>query len=279
MSRSRILPLAALAAASALIVPTLATAGPGAVDPSVPAARGTDAVVLTGAQFGLDGDWVAPQNITARQPEADLTECQAHVNPSALGNPTEGGAGSLGQTVQQGCPEGYDEHSHYATPEVDTANATGDSIKGTPVDALRGYRWDAHKKAFVQIPFQVDELFTRYLDNTASGFAIYSGEDQHTSYAFQTEGFRMRKEDPNDPCHALQDSPSAPDPVQGLDDNDELAFMASDAGPQAPAGAELPKGIDAVREVRVADPQNPGSATYAYVMKAAAGGPKPKFGA
>src|SRR5947208_14411730 len=111
-------------------------------------------------------------------------------------------------------------------------------------------------------------MFTRYLDNSASGFAIYSGEDQHTTYAFDREGFRMRKEDPANPCHALPDSATAQDPVKGLDDNDELAFMASDAGAQAPSRAQLPQGIQGVREVRVTDPQNPGAARYAYVMKA-----------
>ncbi|MEA2496921.1 MAG: hypothetical protein QOJ29_4832, partial [Thermoleophilaceae bacterium] len=142
------------------------------------------------------------------------------------------------------------------------------------------YRWDDKAKRFVQIPFQVDEMFTRYLDNSASGFAIYSGEDKHESYAFDTEGFRMRKEDPADPCHALQDSPSAADPVKGLDDNDELVFMASDAGPQAPADATLPAGIEGASEVRVDDPTHPGApTTYAYVMKARPDGPASEFNA
>src|SRR4051794_11810329 len=282
MPRSRLLPFAALLAASALIVPALTTAAPGVVDPSVPAARDTEPVVLTGAQFGLDGDWVAPQNITARQPEADLTECQAHVNPSALGNPTEGGAGSLGQTVQQGCPEGYDEHSHYATPDVDTADATGESIKGTPADALRGYRWDDRRKAFVQIPFQVDEVFTRYLDNTASGFAVYSGEDQHTTYAYDREGFRFTESDPNsaNPCLARMKpgDHAATDPVKGLDTNDEMAFMASDAGPAAPAGTPLPSGIEGLKTISLQDPTNPSAPPrYVYVMRAGANGPDPAY--
>ena len=118
-------------------------------------------------------------------------------------------------------------------------------------------------------------MFTRYLDNSASGFAIYSGEDQHTTYAFDREGFRYRKEDPNNPCHALPDSAVAQDPVRGLDDNDELAFMAKDAGPKAPAGAALPKGIAGMQEVRITDPQNPSATTYAYVMKANANIPLP----
>src|SRR3954452_5521587 len=249
----------ALAAALATAISALGAVP--TVDPTVAAKHDADPIILTGLDFP---QWSARSNQTAKLPATDLESCSGTVEPNGS-DPNDW----LHQ--DENCA-----HNNYAKPEVDTGNTLGD---GTPINELLGYRWDTKHKRFEQIPFQVDEMFTRYLDNSASGFAIYSGEDQHTSYAFQTEGFRMRKEDPNDPCHALQDSPSAPDPVQGLDDNDELAFMASDAGPQAPAGAELPKGIDAVREVRVADPQNPGTATYAYVMKASAGGPKPKFGA
>ena len=45
------------------------------------------------------------------------------------------------------------------------------------------------------------------------------------------------------------------DPVKGLDSNDEVAFMASDAGPQAPAGARCPGGHRGVKQVDVVDPQ------------------------
>src|SRR4051794_26455094 len=257
MPRSRLVPLAALGAAAALLVPALTTAAPGVVDPTVPAARDTEAVVLTGAQFGLDGDWVAPQNITARMPEADVLECV----------PTQ-------------CP---DVHNHYSDPTFDSATVTGDSVKGTPVDALRGYRWDARKKAFVQIPFQVDEVFTRYLNNSASGFAVYSGEDQHTTYAYDREGFRFTQSDgadSADPCTARMkpgDHPAG-DPVKGLDSNDEMAFMARDAGPAAPAGTPLPKGIEGMKTITLHDPTNPSAPDgYVYVMRAAAGGPKPAY--
>src|SRR4051812_45302400 len=233
------------------------------VDPTVAAKHDADPVILTGLDFP---QWSARSNQTAKLPLTDLESCSGTVDPSRGSSPND--------WLEQ---DDNCVHNNYAKPEVDTGDTLGD---GTPVGQLLGYRWNAKKKQFEQIPFQVDEMFTRYLDNSASGFSIYSGEDQHTTYAFDTEGFRMRKEDPSNPCHALADSPVATDPVKGLDDNDELTFMASDAGPQAPAGAELPKGIDAVREVRVTDPQNPGTATYAYVMKASAqDGAKPKFDA
>ena len=49
---------------------------------------------------------------------------------------------------------------------------------------------------------------------------------------------------PERPVHARRAATSPPtqDPVKGLDSNDEVAFMASDAGPQAPPSAALPAG-------------------------------------
>ena len=62
--------------------------------------------------------------------------------------------------------------------------------------SLLGYRWNDETERFEQIRFQVDEVFTRYLDNSASGFSVYSGEDQHTTYAYDREGFRWYEQDP-----------------------------------------------------------------------------------
>src|SRR4051794_24848496 len=251
--------LVALLAALAAAVSTAGAASP-VVDPTVAAKHDADPIILTGLDFP---QWSARSNQTAKLPLTDLADCSGTVTPNGT-DPNE--------WVQQ---DSDCAHNNYAKPEVDTGNTLGD---GTPTDELLGYRWDAKHKRFEQIPFQVDEMFTRYLDNSASGFSIYSGDDQHASYTFDREGFRMRKEDPSNPCHALLDSETAKDPVKGLDDNDELVFMASDAGTQAPSGAALPKGIDAMREVRITDPQT-GAASFAYVMKAGANGPTSKFGA
>src|SRR3954462_8490660 len=113
MPRSRLAPLAVLAALAALLVPALTTAAPGVVDPPVPAARETDAVVLTGAAFGLDGDWVAPQNVTARAP----------------GGPDGGWVAPQNRTESP--PESYvleclpaqypDVHNHHSDPTLDSS--------------------------------------------------------------------------------------------------------------------------------------------------------------
>jgi hypothetical protein len=247
--RARVLCVIVLTAVAAAFAATSSsTAQSPVVDPTVAANRAGDPVVLTGSQFP---GWSAPSNVTAKLPFTDLTQCQS---------------------FDEKC-----QHNHYAQPEVDTGDKLG---SGTPTDRLLGYRWDAKHGRFVQIPFQVDEVFTRYLSNPASGFSVYSGEDQHTTYAFDREGFRYTKSDPSNPCLAQPDSPTMKDPVPGLDNNDEMAFMASDAGPAAPSGAALPKGIEDMRRVTITDPTNPSAQpTYVYVMKAGAKGPHPAYNA
>ncbi|MDT7618465.1 MAG: hypothetical protein QOF00_5912, partial [Pseudonocardiales bacterium] len=170
------------------------------------AARDTEPVVLQGSSFG---EWAAPAEVTAKVPSVAGAQCTSGDNTCT--------------------------HNQYETPEVATGSALG---AGTPVDKLLGYRWTGTQ--FEQIPFQVDELATRYLSNNASTFSVYSQTDQHTTYVFDQERFRWTKSDPSDPCHAVVDgAPTTPDPVPGLDTNDEVAFMASDAGPAAPSGTPL----------------------------------------
>jgi hypothetical protein len=202
-------------------------------DPTVAAVRDVDAVVLTGDRLGT---WAVPSNVTAKAPLTDLLDCQ---------------------TFDEEC-----EHNHYEDPEVDSSEVV--APQGTDVRALSGWRWDGTR--FVEVPFQVDEVFTRYLDNSASGFAVYSGQDQHTTYAFQREGFRFTESSPTDPCLAVATSPAAIDPIRGLDSNDEIAFMARDAGAKAPAEALRPHGTTGVKQVEVVDPLTQ-KTSYLYVMQ------------
>ena len=228
-------PVLALAVALGLAVPVVSHAAIGPLpDPTVAAQRDTEAVILHGADFPA---WAMPGNVTAKLPFTDLTCVQAAGAECA--------------------------HNHYATPEVDSGKTAG---PGPDVTKITGWRWDG--KRFVEVPFQVDEIFTRYLDNSDSGFAVYSGEDQHTSYAFDREGFRWTK----GTCVASPDSPVAKDPVQGLDTDDELAFMAADAAGQAPSGTSLPKGATKSQQVTLLDPLTQ-KRTYVYVMQ----GRRPSF--
>jgi hypothetical protein len=243
MNRTLIL---AAGAALALAAPAHAQLPGGLPDLTVTAKHDTEPIVLKGASFG---PWSVPADQTVQPPLMDLVDCPPGTDTDTC------------------------DHNEYADPAVDTAS---DSVQGAPVNQLIGYRWDTATSKFVQIPFQVDEVFTRYLSNEASGFSIYSGQDQHTTYAYDREGFRYTNSDPGDPCHAIAASPAMKDPVKGLDSNDEVAFMASDAGPKAPSGAIRPAGIDGVKEVTVVDPQT-GAASYVYVMLARAVGPRPAF--
>jgi hypothetical protein len=57
------------------------------------------------------------------------------------------------------------------------------------------------------------------------------------------------------------------DPVPTLDDDDEIAFMASDAGPQAPADAKTPGHIGPDRqEIALTDPTDPAHPHYVYLF-------------
>jgi len=259
------LPLAA-ALAIGVALPAAAQV-PGVVNPTVPAARDADPVILTGKDLG---SWATPSNQTARLPLQDVL-CN-EVDPSA-GDPTSGGASGVTDSFDtSGC-----EHNDYEQPDVDSADAAAPA--GTDVDKLYGYKWDRFEREFLQIPFQVDEVFTRYLANNASGFAVYSGEDQHTTYAYDREGFRWYGQDESNPCLATPASAVAKDPIRGLDHNDELAFMARDADIQAPLGAVKPAGIEAMQEVKVADPTNPTAPVkYVYIARAGTGpAPSQKF--
>ena len=125
----------------------------------------------------------------------------------------------------------------------------------------------------------MDERFTRYLTNNESGFAFYSGMDKHTTYAFDREGWRFTASDPSDACLAAprRGVVTTPDPIPGLDDNDEMVFMYSDTGPKpAPANADLPKGILGLQEVQVTDPFS-GKTRFGYVALAGDRGPEPEF--
>lgn len=258
---------------------TLLVAVPaGAQDLTVPAKRDTEPVVLTGKDMG---EWAVPAETTVRLPLWDLVDCPPTVDPEKLTeDPSEDGVQNFAGGLLPSCPEGVDPHNHYATPHVDTSALQ--VTAGKPVGRLLGFRWNGTR--YEQIRFQVDEVFTRYLNNTASGFSAYSGEDRHTTYAYDgphdREGFRWTADGPEgNPCLARPASPAASDPVRGLDHDDELAFMASDAGAKAPAGAPLPAGVVAAREVAIADPFDGGKVRYAYVMLAGASGPAPAFGA
>ncbi|MEA2461063.1 MAG: hypothetical protein QOH90_1240, partial [Actinomycetota bacterium] len=232
--------------------------------PSDPgASRETEPVVLTGDRFP---EWATLGDVALEGPTAKGALC-------------EGGGHS--DPGEEPCT-----HNTYEDPDFQSSDYL--DKEGVATDRLLGYHWNAELGGFEQIPFQVDEMFVRYLSNNNSGFAFYSETDQHTSYAFDREGFRWtadRRNDPEQagnplaPCLAKPASEVAADPVKGLDTDDELVFMDRDASAQAPADAPLPVGVQDSYEVAVADPTHPGEVKYAYVMLAGPDGPAAAFDA
>src|SRR5947209_16837525 len=130
--RTFVVTAAALAVGATALAPALASTP--VADPTIPAGRDVEPVVLTGASFP---QWAAPAEVTAKVPSAAGASCTS-------GNNT--------------CT-----HNTYEQPEV----ATGDKLgSGVDVNKLLGYRWSG--KTFVQIQYRVDEQGTRDIYNNAS---------------------------------------------------------------------------------------------------------------
>ena len=136
--------------------------------------------------------------------------------------------------------------------------------QGVPVEDIAAYRWDGNR--FVEVPVQVDERFPYFLANGRSDFGFYSGTDEELSYAWDVEAWN-RTAGQCQAAHPDGTPIATPDPVAGLDDDDEIVFMASDTGARAPSGAVGPSGTGATRqEVAVVDPLNPTATGYVYLF-------------
>jgi hypothetical protein len=137
--------------------------------------------------------------------------------------------------------------------------------QGVPVNEVAAYRWNGTR--FVEVPVQVDERFPYFLANGNSDFAMYSGTDEELTYAWDVEAWNRTA----GTCFAEHPEgvpTSTPDPVPGLDDDDEIVFMASDAGAKAPATATGPAGTGTSRqEVAVVDPLAAGQTSYVYLFR------------
>jgi hypothetical protein len=188
--RLKLFVLLAVAAVAAPLGARADISGPPSV-PTSPQERSVDPVVLTGSQFP---GWSAGPEVVAHEPGSPL-------NSDTAGQEANNPVGKSDCYDPDANP--YDEndngdHSCVQESRLPSANNTvGDAVNGSlnttigaDVDRVVGFRWDAAKRRFVQFPLQVDEKFTRFISNNASGFAIYSGVDQETNYAFDREGFR-----------------------------------------------------------------------------------------
>ncbi|HVT34653.1 MAG TPA: hypothetical protein VHE37_03670, partial [Nevskiaceae bacterium] len=139
------------------------------------------------------------------------------------------------------------------------------SPTGKPVERIAAYKWDGTQ--FVEIPVQVDEKFPFFLANADSSFSVYSGTDEELTYAWDLERWQ-NTDDPANLCNAGYSKGMA-DPVAGLDDDDEIAFMAQDSGAQAPQGAR-PADPDldpaeTLQMVALVDALDPQAQRYVYL--------------
>ena len=151
-----------------------------------------------------------------------------------------------------------DRDAHHGTITVPP-----DARAGVAVGQIAAYRFERGR--WVEIPVQVDERYPYFLANGSSDFAFYSTVDEELTYAWGDESWLKTAGQ----CEAAY-PPSVgpvPDPVPTLDDDDEIVFMASDAGDIAPAGTAGPPGTGPARQqVTIADPLDPSSVRHVYLF-------------
>ena len=220
--------VAALAALAAVAALPLGPRSAGAAPTDAPE-RSVEPVVLTGAQL--------PQ--WSRLPAVGI----ANPYPSGAGDPHPFGDGVR------------DAHNGTLVVPPDTRS-------GVPVEQIAAYRWE---RGWKEIPVQVDERFPYFLANANSDFSFYSGTDEELTYEWDTESWLKT----DGLCEAAYPEGVGPtkDPVSTLDDDDEVVFMASDAGTAAPDSAPAPRG--ASRQyiaVRLVDPLAPTTERYVYLF-------------
>ncbi|MDX1658246.1 MAG: hypothetical protein R3343_05450 [Nitriliruptorales bacterium] len=232
-----------------------AAALPAGSEVGVPPARDAEPVVLTGADLP---DWSAPP---------------ADGQPAPYPSGTEAGDGV--RSAHNGI-----------------LVTTGQ--EGAPVDHVVAYRYDS-ASGWTEIPVQVDERFPYFLANARSDFGQYSGTDTELTYAWNPTATSVGEEawkkvagqcearypSPDELDQLVADGVITPgigetaadytgpmaDPVPGVDADDEIVFMASDAGDLAPLDAPPPTETASSRhEVVVSDPLNPADTRAVYLF-------------
>jgi hypothetical protein len=247
--------VAAMALATTPLWRASALAGTGTTGTGV-AGAGTAGVVGTGTGAAGAADSAGP---TTRPGVAPVVLTGAQL-------PGWSRSAATGTPAQPPNPLDSVRDAHHGTLVVPP-----DARTGVPVGDVGAYRWDDAHQGWQEVPVQVDERFPYFLANFRSDFGVYSQTDTELTYAWTDERWNRTAgectaEHPTGTPHAMAD------PVPTLDDDDEVAFMASDAGDKAPAKTQGPPGTaaqpaDAARqEVAVADPLDPTATRYVYLF-------------
>jgi hypothetical protein len=241
------------------VVPTVhySSSGP------IVSARASEPVVITGAQI--------PQ----------------WTRSSATGSPAPYPSGAAKSTGGDGARSAH--NGVLAVPP--------DSRTGVDPDQVTAFSWNG--SAWVEVPVQVDQRYPYFLANGHSSFSTYSGTDQELTYAWNPTAHSTGEEawkkvfgdcsaryqqtaaeltsaiasgavsPGSNPAVAADDYTQAtPDPVRQLNDDDEIAMMAGDAGLQAPSGTAPPAGTTpgSGQTVTVVDPLSPATHGYIYLF-------------
>ncbi|MFL6241206.1 MAG: hypothetical protein ACJ735_17120 [Actinomycetes bacterium] len=244
-----------IAAASVLVPSVALAAAPSTSGAGVHAARASAPVVITGAQVPL---W-------SRLPAEGVAE------------PYPSGAATTGDGRR--------------TAHNGTLVVPPDKRTGVDVNQIAAYRWTG--RAWQEVPVQVDQRFPYFLANGRSSFSTYSGTDEELTYAWAPDGHDFGEEawkkifgqcdaryanstqevteagsavaglGPQETA-ASYEGPMQ-DPVPTLDDDDEIAVMARDAGTRAPNGVVPPAGTRNGQAVTITDPLD-GARTYVYLF-------------
>ena len=255
----------ALAAGAAAALPAAANGSTPASVPSGPLGIARDAapVVLTGAQIPA---WAAPpaEGLAKPQPSG------ANTNDNPLGDGVR--TAHNGTLVVPPTP-----------PGIDQVNP----------DDVAAYSWV--NGAWKEIRVQVDQRFPYFLANGHSNFGFYSGTDEELTYAWAADKHDVGEESwkkmfgtctsrfansvaeveaaikagwlslgPQETAADYLKSMQDPQPL--FDADDELSFMAGDAGGQAPTGQAGPAGTSDGQVVTIADPLDPTTVRYVYLF-------------
>ncbi len=237
--------------------------GSAAASGVVVAARASEPVVLTGSQIP---QWSGPS-----------AQC--------VGQPYPSGVGTYPPAQFQV------RTAHNGTCAVPPAGTPA----GVDPNQVTAFKWSG--TAWAEVPVQVDQKFPNFLANDRSSFSFYGGTDQELTYSWAPDAHSVGEEawkklwgtctaryaDPttlaadiawakaqgiytpgpqetdSDYTHAMTD------PVSTLSSDDEVVFMARDAGAAAPDGTSPPAGAGNGQTVTLVDPTDQ-STSYVYLF-------------
>lgn len=174
-----------------------------------------------------------------------------------------------------------------------TITVPPDVRTGVPVDEIAAFAWTG--SSWREVPVQIDERYPYFLANGRSDFGIYSGTDPELTYAWNPDAHSVGEESwkmffgqcsSRYPTEDELDSPlitpglgesaadylaAMPDPVPGLDDDDEIVLDAADAGGVAPDLVPAPVGADPFgQRIDIVDPAS-GDAGAIYLFRVPGG--------